>query len=147
MTKSSTRSPGPPVHLYIVAVGSNIDAELNYGRLLTILEQEQDLVATASAIWTKPEDYLDQADFLNSAVALRTTMDAMQLKAWLKELEIRLGRVKGPIKAGPRTMDLDIIIQDGRLMDAEYLHRDYIQAPVDQLLAVLGIAPQSDEYS
>ena len=59
-------------------------------------------------------------------------------KAYLKEVEDRLGRVRGPIKSGPRTMDLDIVAWDGEIVDDGYFKHQYVRGPVDAVLSASG---------
>lgn len=118
------------LNLVIVAVGSNIEPNKNIAQALYFLQEEQHLLGCSSFIWTKPEGYTDQADFLNGAVLIETALDPTALRAYLKALEHRLKRVKGPIKAGPRTLDLDIVIWNGEVMDTDFYHKSYIREPV-----------------
>ena len=87
---------------------------------------------------TAPVGFQQQPDFLNAALVVRTTLELGDFKAYLKEVEHRLGRVRGPIKSGPRTMDLDIVAWDGEVVDDGYFYHDYVRGPVHEVLAVLN---------
>lgn len=130
----------------IVAVGSNIEPEQNIAQAAQILTQEQGLKGKSSMIWTKPEGYTEQDDFLNGAFLLSTELEEPELRAYLKELEIRLNRVKGPIKAGPRTLDLDIIIWNGQVLDADFYDKSYIRQPVIELLERYRVTVQAKQF-
>jgi 2-amino-4-hydroxy-6-hydroxymethyldihydropteridine diphosphokinase len=62
----------------------------------------------------------DQADFLNMAVAIATTLDPQQLLRHCKDIETRQGRVPGE-KWGPRPIDLDILLFGGRRLKTDSL--------------------------
>lgn len=130
----------------IVAVGSNIEPEQNIAQSAHILAQEQGLKGQSKLIWTKPEGYTEQDDFLNGAFLLTTELNEAELRAYLKELELRLNRIKGPIKAGPRTLDLDIIIWNGRVLDADFYDKSYIRQPVLELLERYGVSVHSKQF-
>ena len=57
-----------------------------------------------------------QADFLNSAIAIADEWEPSQLLAKCQLIELRLGRVRRE-RWGPRTIDLDILWWDGRVVD------------------------------
>ncbi|MBI40841.1 MAG: 2-amino-4-hydroxy-6-hydroxymethyldihydropteridine diphosphokinase [Leptospiraceae bacterium] len=123
----------------IVAVGSNIDPEESIEKTIKLLKQDFPFVYASDFIRTEPDGYKDQPDFLNGAICLRTRYSREELEKYLKEAEVKLGRVKGPIKAGPRIIDLDLVIWDGKVVHDDYHHKDYTSAPVNQLLAELNM--------
>lgn len=127
-------------HVTIVSVGSNIEPEHNLRSARDILRDEMTLLGEARVIRTKPDGYQDQADFLNGAWLLETELPYDEFNRYLKDVERRLGRVKGPIKSGPRCIDLDIIIWDGRVVHDDYIQKKhYVVGPVDELLQRHGI--------
>ena len=129
-------------HRVIVAVGSNIEPEKNVAEAKRILAAEQELVATSSFSWTDPVGFQDQDRFLNGAFLVGTHLDERALKSYLQGVEVRLGRVKGPIKSGPRTMDLDIVIFDGRVVHDDYNGAAYVQKPVRELVERFDLSLQ-----
>ena len=56
-----------------------------------------------------------QPSFVNGAllVQFRAPVPATELVEWLLEIERTLGRVRGPERNGPRTIDLDLLWIDG----------------------------------
>lgn len=128
------------LHLTIVSVGSNIEPEHNLKRTRDILSDEVALLGESRVIQTEPDGYQDQPDFLNGAYLLRTDMAYDEFNRYLKSVESRLGRIKGPIKSGPRCIDLDIIIWDGKVVHDDYVQKKhYVVGPVDELLRRHGI--------
>lgn len=52
-------------------------------------------------------------DFLNAVIHVRTTLDPIGLLAVCVDVEHRLGRIRGPERWLPRTLDIDILLVDG----------------------------------
>ena len=121
-------------HTAILSVGSNIEPQTNVRRAAEILAQEHRLLDESRFIQTAPDGFQDQPDFLNGAFYVATNDDYDTFNQYLKAVEKRLGRVKGPIKSGPRTIDLDIIVWNGRVVHADYPAKDYTRDPVDEIL-------------
>ena len=83
---------------------------------------------------TKPCGYTDQADFLNGAFFLETELDYATFKAYLKDVENRMDRIDHGDKAGPRTIDLDIIVWDNAIIEDDFYSKDYVRIPVTDLI-------------
>ena len=127
------------MHRVIISVGSNIEPEKNIAKSREILAEETSLLGEATVIKTLPVGYQDQPDFLNSAFYLETPLEKDDFNAYLKTVEQQLGRVKGSIKSGPRTIDLDIIIWDGEVVHDDYYDKDYVIRPLQELITKLQI--------
>lgn len=136
MTLSS--EPNASRHECLISLGSNIDPDHYFVEALTILSDECELLARSNAIRTTPVGFQQQPDFLNAALLVSTTLEFEAFRDYLKEVEDRLGRVRGAIKSGPRTMDLDIVAWDGEVVDDGYYQHDYVKKPVDEVLASSG---------
>lgn len=132
--------PDTSLHECVISLGSNIEPERHAAEALDILCNECELVGRSREIVTTPVGYQQQPNFLNAALLVRTRLTMSDFRAYLKSVEDRLGRVRGPIKSGPRTMDLDIVAWNGELVDDGYLNQDYVRVPVDELLAATGRA-------
>jgi 2-amino-4-hydroxy-6-hydroxymethyldihydropteridine diphosphokinase len=66
----------------------------------------------ASPIYeTEPWGFLDQPAFLNQALQAETDLPPMDLLAYLKDLEVELGRMPN-FRYGPRLIDIDILLYD-----------------------------------
>jgi len=127
------------LHQVIISVGSNIDPHENISKSQVILSSETNYVARfvdcADVIETDPVGYKEQPNFLNTAYLIETTLEFDRFNGYLKTVEDRMGRLRGPIKAGPRTIDLDIIVWDGELLEPDYHQFEYVSVPVDQILS------------
>jgi 2-amino-4-hydroxy-6-hydroxymethyldihydropteridine diphosphokinase len=92
-----------------VAFGSNLgDAE----------EEGVEVTAVSSLEETEPVGYLEQPQFLNGAVELRTELPPRALLDLLLALEARFGRERAGVPAGgPRTLDLDLLLYENESID------------------------------
>ena len=120
-------------HECIIGIGSNINPELNIAATLHFLRQEQEFVSVSSLIKTAPIGITDQPDFLNGAAKVLTTMEIADFKNYLKDIEDRLKRDRTAPKFGPRTIDLDIVIWDGEIIDPDYYNRDFLKTAIDEI--------------
>ena len=120
-------------HECIIGIGSNINPTKNIAAALFFLRQEQEFVSVSSLIKTSPIGIPDQSDFLNGAAKILTMMEIADFKSYLKNIEDRLKRDRKAPKYGPRTIDLDIVIWDGEIIDPDYFCRDFLKTAVDEI--------------
>ncbi len=123
----------------IIGMGSNIDPEENIQKAKRAIESEFSLLGTSSFVETEPVGYKDQPAFINGAVLIETEMDYRELKAWLRDLESSLGRIRTGNKDGPRTIDLDILVWNGEIVDREVFERGFLMKSVRELLPELDL--------
>jgi len=83
---------------------------------------------------TKPLGITDQPDFVNGAMKGLTPHSRNELNQQLKVIEDRLGRDRSRAKFGPREIDLDIVVWNGEIVDADYFSRDFLKSVVDQVM-------------
>lgn len=121
-------------HEAIISLGSNIDPEQNIENALKELGQHFVILKKSGFIYTEPLLYENQPKFLNGAVLLKTELARDELKAELKKIESGLGRVRTSNKNGPRTIDLDILLFDGEIVDEDYYARNFLQQFVQDLI-------------
>lgn len=118
----------------IIGIGSNIDPEKNISSMIKILEKEVKVVKVSSLMKTKPIGIKNQPDFTNGAVKLKTPFDKQELTLLLKSIEDRLGRDRTVAKFGPRTIDLDLVVWDGEIVDEDYYTRDFLRKSVEEII-------------
>ena len=104
-----------------VGLGANLgDREATLRRAIELLGTEagSEVVAVSTLRETEPVGYADQPPFLNGAVAVETGLSPRDLLDRLLAVERVLGRVReeGP-RFGPRTVDLDLLLYDDRVVD------------------------------
>jgi 2-amino-4-hydroxy-6-hydroxymethyldihydropteridine diphosphokinase len=75
------------------------------------------VLRTSSLYASAPRDLVDQPDFTNAVLELDTDLEPADLLLTLKRLELSLGRDPQGVRFGPRVIDLDILVMDGRCVD------------------------------
>jgi 2-amino-4-hydroxy-6-hydroxymethyldihydropteridine diphosphokinase len=134
--RTGERNPGvmQPEHPACLLLGSNIQPGKNLALAVDLLQREVKIVRHSSTWETAPVGSAGP-DFLNLAVLITTSLEAAELKdRVLRPLEAQLGRVRSADKNAPRTIDIDIIIFNGQLLDLklwQYAHR---AVPVSEIL-------------
>lgn len=100
----------PATKAYI-ALGSNIEPNLNIPQCLDLLREIPDSTLTDESSWyrTSPWGLREQADFVNLVVGLTTGLSVRALLRATQDIERRLARTRGR-ENGPRTIDLDILL-------------------------------------
>jgi 2-amino-4-hydroxy-6-hydroxymethyldihydropteridine diphosphokinase len=80
------------------------------------------LVATSDFITTPAEDSPPEApDFLNAVAEIETQLEPQALMAHLLAVEQSLGRTREGPRHAPRTIDLDLLLYDRRVIDTPAL--------------------------
>ncbi len=119
----------------VIALGSNIDPEKNLDIALVELESRFKIAKRSRWIKTKPIGIIDQPDFLNGTLLLKTKIGQESLKQELKNIEDLMGRDRSLPKFGPRKIDLDILIWNGEVIDEDYFERDFLRKGVEEILS------------
>jgi len=118
----------------VVSIGSNIDPLHNIEAARAIISGDKNVISESSFKRTAPIGYEAQPDFINGCILVATEDDLQSFGDYLKIIEKRLGRVRTKNIFGPRTIDLDILIWNGQLLDDDYYEREFLQNAVAELL-------------
>jgi dihydroneopterin aldolase/2-amino-4-hydroxy-6-hydroxymethyldihydropteridine diphosphokinase len=108
-------------HTVYIGLGSNIgDKERYLKEAINKISAEKNIEIgkESSFIVTKPWGYVEQEDFLNAVIEIKTTLEPEELMDLLLKIEAELDRER-IIKWGPRTIDLDIIMYDDLISSDE----------------------------
>ncbi|MGV8979845.1 2-amino-4-hydroxy-6-hydroxymethyldihydropteridine diphosphokinase [Clostridium sp.] len=108
-------------HTTYIGVGGNMgDKEKNIkGALEHINKSHQTQITKTSKFYeTKPVGYLDQDDFLNCAIEVKTLLSPLELVRFLLSIENEFNRER-IIRWGPRTVDLDVLLYDNIISSLE----------------------------
>jgi 2-amino-4-hydroxy-6-hydroxymethyldihydropteridine diphosphokinase len=144
-----------------VGLGSNLgDREGFLRRAVELLRREPEIevVAVSSLRETDPLDFVDQPRFLNAAAAVETALPPRPLLERLLAVEQALGRRRDGPRFGPRTIDLDLLLYGGEVVDEPGLtiphprlaERRFALEPLHELdpeLVIPGRGPVSDLLS
>ena len=118
----------------VIGVGSNIEPRSNIASARRQIAHRHVIVAESPLVETGPVGYVHQPNFTNGTMLVETRVGRERLKAELKTIEFMLGRRRGPNRYGPRTIDLDIVVWNGEVIDRTLYTRDFLR---DAVLAVL----------
>ena len=120
-------------NLFIIGIGSNIDAKKNVKKAKKELIKLGEVIKETNIIKTKPLKFKQQNDFLNGAIMIQSDKSFSDMNSKLKEIETSLGRVRNSNKNGPRTIDLDILTYNNAITDKDVNSVDFIKDFVNEL--------------
>jgi 2-amino-4-hydroxy-6-hydroxymethyldihydropteridine diphosphokinase len=119
-------------------MGSNIEPELNLPRALNSLRQQLNILCISST-WHSPALGTLGPDFLNAVIKIETEQTIEELKNnFLRPIEATLGRARGSDKNAPRTIDLDILIFGGEIIDPHIWEFAHLAVPLAECNAELA---------
>jgi 2-amino-4-hydroxy-6-hydroxymethyldihydropteridine diphosphokinase len=141
------RSPSkrtPTSLLGYLGLGSNVGDSAAHLRAAVrqLGERGVEVEAVSSTYFTEPVgEVLDQPDFLNAAVRVRTALEPLELLDLCKEIEAERGRSSGGPRHGPRPLDIDLLLLGDleleherlRLPHREVTSRRFVLAPLLEL--------------
>ena len=126
-------------HEVVIGLGSNIDPEANLEQAVLELKSRFKVSKRSQWIRSKPIGIQDQPDFYNGALLMETELELQSLKKELKRIEDILGRDRSLPKFGPRTIDLDILIWNKKVVDEDYYERDFLRKGVEEIIPDLEL--------
>jgi len=106
-----------------IGIGGNLgDVKRRFEHLFIYLKKDKqvELLQTSLILKNPPFGYVNQDDFFNSIIVLKTSLNPLAFLAYLMRLEKKFGR-KRSFKDAPRTLDLDIIFFDNKVVNLEKL--------------------------
>jgi 2-amino-4-hydroxy-6-hydroxymethyldihydropteridine diphosphokinase len=110
--------------MILIGIGSNVSGPwgppaATVERALAALDEAPlHLVKASRPIVTPPFGLTDQPDFVNAVAEIETGLEPPALLAHLHAIERRAGR-RRTLRWGPRTLDLDLLDYDGRVIAAD----------------------------
>ena len=116
-------SERPSMTQAVVSLGTNIEpreARLADARAAIAALPGTRLVKASSVRETEPVDVPDEfrgQKFLNQVVVCETALEAHDFLRRLQAIETAQGRVRGPVRNVPRTIDLDLIAFGDLVLD------------------------------
>ena len=128
----------------IIAIGSNIEPKKNISQVEIILESQ--IVSKSPLLQTSPQGNTNQPDFLNGALRIKTTYNLHNMKAYLRGIEAALGRKRSADKNAPRTIDLDVVVFNGEIVNNDFYKYDFTRKSVEQLLSKTEIESLTDNF-
>ncbi len=138
----TSRTHSRKKHCATIGVGGNVgDVRVRFQKLYFYLQRSSqvDIVATSPILKNPPFGYLDQPDFYNAIILLKTDLNPQDLLRYLLFIEKRFKRIRS-FKDSPRTLDLDMIFYDKIAISTKYLtlpHPHFSER--DSVLIPLGL--------
>ncbi|MCO4329783.1 2-amino-4-hydroxy-6-hydroxymethyldihydropteridine diphosphokinase [Staphylococcus hyicus] len=135
-----------------LGLGSNIgDREQQLQSAVERLDQVTEIhVQHMSSMYeTKPVGYVEQPDFLNVCLHIKTTLSPEALLHQCLRIEKELHRVR-EVRWGPRTIDIDVLLYGDEIIESEQLivphprmtARAFVMIPLNEIAAHV-IEPRS----
>jgi 2-amino-4-hydroxy-6-hydroxymethyldihydropteridine diphosphokinase len=106
-----------------LGVGGNVGDLLRRLEKLAVFFKRSrlcDLLQTGAILKNPPFGYLEQEDFYNSVMIVRTNLGPRAFLKYILEVERRFGRKRSFANA-PRTLDIDMIFYEERKMNTKEL--------------------------
>ena len=116
---STCRAKSSKRYSVTIGIGGNIgDVKRRFEHLFIYLKKDKqvELLQTSLILKNPPFGYINQDDFFNSIIVLKTSLNPLAFLAYLMRVEKKFGR-KRSFKDAPRTLDLDILFFDNRVID------------------------------
>lgn len=117
-------------HTITIGIGGNIGNVIKrFKQLLIMLKTDSRLMIESSSPILKnpPFGFLEQDDFMNAIIVLRTNLSPIESLNLFQRYEYRFKRTRS-FQDAPRTLDIDIIFYDNIKMDTKRLtipHKGY----------------------
>jgi 2-amino-4-hydroxy-6-hydroxymethyldihydropteridine diphosphokinase len=121
------------LHQAYLSLGSNIEPESNLVRAIEVLQNHGRLEKISNA-WESKSVGAEGPNYLNACVLLATPLERVELKEQaLLPIEISLGRRRSANKFAPRTIDIDIVIFDGKSCGDKYWEQAFVVVPLVEI--------------
>lgn len=139
--KASTKK-----NLVTIGIGGNIgDVHKRFKKLFLMLQKDSrfTIIKTAPLLKNPPFGYLNQDDFINSIIVLKTNLSSHESLRQFQRYENRFKRTRS-FQDAPRTLDIDIIFFNNEKINTKnlsvphpgYKQRDSVQIPLKFVLSV-----------
>jgi 2-amino-4-hydroxy-6-hydroxymethyldihydropteridine diphosphokinase len=124
-------------HTVYLSIGSNLDPGNYLPKAILLLRRHGRIQAHSSAWESKPVGS-EGPNFLNACVLFLTLLATDEIKTRIvRPIESALGRVRGPDKNTPRTIDIDPILIDGNALRLDQWESAFIVVPMAELAPAL----------
>ena len=110
-------------HCATLGIGGNVgDVRRRFKKLYFYLKQSSlvDVIETSPILQNPPFGYLNQPDFYNAIMIVKTDLSPQALLRYLLFVEKRFKRIRA-FENSPRTLDIDMIFYDKISLNTRYL--------------------------
>ncbi len=127
------------MNLAVIGIGSNIQPKANIEKAIKRIAESHRILNESRFVETEPLAGRDQPNYMNGAMLIQTSMGREELKSWLRELERELGRIRKSDRYDSRTIDLDIVVWDGEIVDEDVYEREFLKTAILEVCPGLNI--------
>ena len=127
------------MHRAYLSLGSNLEPEQNLGAAIEELRARFGAIVV-SPVYRSAAVGFECPAFLNLAVGIDTDLDPVALDAWLHALEDRHGRRRDGPRYSSRTLDVDIVLFDERIVRGP----GHLEIPRPELAEAFVLVPLAD---
>ncbi len=121
-------------HEFYLGLGSNIEPDVNLKLGISRLRESGEILAFSS-VWESGAVGSSGPNFLNLCIQYVAGVEEVELKQEvLLPIETALGRVRTGDKNAPRTLDIDILLADGRPINPARWAYPFVLVPLAELL-------------
>lgn len=122
-----------------LSLGSNLAPETHLRAAIAALRASFGDVRVSAVYRTRAVGF-DGADFLNAGAVIETDLDPLALDAWLHALEDAQGRDRSGPRFGDRTLDIDLVLYDDRMLQGP----GHLRVPRDELRHAFVLRPLAE---
>jgi len=122
-----------------LSLGSNLEPHRHLRAALAELRAQFGAIDVSPAYRSAAVGFAG-AEFINLAVGLDTDLEPQPLNDWLHALEDRQGRRRDVPRLSDRTLDIDIVLYDERVIDGP----GHLQIPRRELRHAFVLKPLAD---
>ncbi|MGZ9223552.1 MAG: 2-amino-4-hydroxy-6-hydroxymethyldihydropteridine diphosphokinase [Anaerolineales bacterium] len=120
-------------HRAYLSLGSNIQPEFHLVRAIELLKKHGRIKKISNA-WESESVGAQGPNYLNACLLLVTALEKDQLKEQaLLPIETELGRQRSADKFAPRTIDIDIVVFDGKSCNDKYWEQAFVVVPLAEV--------------
>ena len=127
------------MHRAWLSLGSNLEPERHLRAALAELRARFGAVIVSPA-YRFPAVGFEGPDFVNLAAGIDTDLEPQALDDWLHALEDRHGRRRDVPRYSSRTLDVDIVLFDERIVEGP----GHLQVPRAELVETFVLKPLAD---
>ncbi len=125
----------------LIGLGSNVAPATHVPRAIGLLRDVFGDLRLSTFYHTRPLGDPRQSPYVNGVISARTSLSLAAVRAALRAIETRCGRVRGPgARPTLATLDLDLlaagdhVLAEERLPSPDLLERDFCLIPAAELL-------------
>ncbi|MGY0559020.1 MULTISPECIES: 2-amino-4-hydroxy-6-hydroxymethyldihydropteridine diphosphokinase [unclassified Lysobacter] len=99
-----------------LSLGSNLDPARHLREAIAALHERFEVLGLSPTYRTRAVGF-DGSDFYNAAAVIQTDLEPDALNDWLHALEDAHGRDRSGPRYGDRSLDIDVVLFDDRVME------------------------------